>query len=208
MPLSLQIVLSILVGYLLGSISFAILIAKRHGVDIFKEGSRNPGATNVKRVLGKKAGNTVFFLDFLKGAIAALLPLLLASAEHRELLAIVAILGAIAGHSFSIFLKFRGGKGVATTMGGFLALAPYVLLTGLVLWVVVFYSLRYVSLASIIFGLSLPVSAYFFGESKWVLGFCALISLLLIVRHKSNIVRLLNGTENRFSKRPGKEVKS
>lgn len=208
MHLSLQIILSGLVGYLLGSISFATWIARRHGVDIFQEGSRNPGATNVKRVLGKKAGNTVFIMDFLKGAAAALLPLLLASPQYRELLSIVAILGAIGGHSFSVFLKFRGGKGVATTMGGFLALAPYVLIIGLVLWVLVFYSLRYVSLASILFGVSLPVSAYFLGESNWVLVFCGLISLLLIVRHKSNIVRLLNGTENRFSKKPGKEAGS
>jgi acyl phosphate:glycerol-3-phosphate acyltransferase len=199
--LSLQIVLAGAAGYLLGSVSFATLIAKRHGVDIFKEGSGNPGATNVKRVLGKKAGNTVFFLDFLKGAVAALIPLLIAASEHRELLAIVAILAAIAGHSFSIFLKFRGGKGVATTMGGFLALAPWVLLIGVVFWIIFYYSLRYVSLASIIFGVSLPISAYFLNESNWILGFCGLITLLLIVRHRSNIVRLLNGTENRFAKK-------
>lgn len=201
MHLTWQIVLACTVGYFLGSVSFAALIAKQHGVDIFKEGSGNPGATNVKRVVGKKAGNTVFFLDFLKGMVAALLPLLLVSSEHRELLSICALIGAIAGHSFSIFLKFRGGKGVATTMGGFLALAPWVLLIGAVVWVVVFYSLRYVSLASMLFGLSLPVSSFALGESYWVLGFCVLIACLLIVLHRSNIVRLLNGTENRSVKK-------
>lgn len=197
-----QIVLACTAGYLLGSLSFATIIAKRHGVDIFKEGSKNPGATNVKRVLGKKAGNTVFVLDFLKGFVAALLPLLLANVENRELLAIASIIAAIVGHSFSIFMRFRGGKGVATTMGGFLALVPWVLLIGIGVWLVAFYSLRYVSLASILFGISLPASAFFLGESIWVLCFCGLIALLLVVRHKSNIARLLNGTENRFSKEP------
>ncbi len=198
MQLIWQILLACAVGYLLGSISFATLIAKKHGVDIFKEGSCNPGATNVKRVLGKKAGNAVFAMDFLKGFVAAGLPLLLAPVEHRELLAIVSIIAAIVGHSFSIFLKFRGGKGVATTMGGFLALVPWVLIIGLLIWVLVYYSLKYVSLASILFGTSLPVSAYLLNESVWVLGFCALIAALLIIRHWQNIIRLMNGTENRF----------
>lgn len=198
MQLFWQILLACASGYLLGSISFATLIAKKHGIDIFKEGSCNPGATNVKRVLGKKAGNIVFAMDFLKGFVAALLPLLLAPEENRELLAIVSIIAAIAGHSFSVFLKFRGGKGVATTMGGFLALVPWVLIIGLLVWVVVYYSLKYVSLASILFGASLPISAYLLNESVWVLGFCALIAALLIIRHRQNIIRLMNGTENRF----------
>ena len=202
MHLSLQIILACTAGYLLGSISFATILCKRRGIDIFKEGSCNPGATNVKRILGKTAGNTVFILDFLKGFIAALLPLLIAPQESRELLAIVAIISAIAGHSFSIFLRFRGGKGVATTMGGFLALVPFALLVGVLVWVIFYYSLRYVSLASILFGISLPVSSFFLEESFWVIGFCGLIAALLIVRHKSNIQRLMNGTENRFSRKP------
>ena len=201
MHLSWQIVLACTVGYLLGSLSFATLIARKHGIDIFKEGSGNPGATNVKRVLGKKAGNLVFVLDFLKGFVAGLLPMLLVADSNREILAIVAIISAIAGHSFSVFISFRGGKGVATTMGGFLALVPWVLLIGLCVWLIVFYASRYVSLASLIFGISLPISSYLLHESSWVIGFCALIACLLIVRHKSNILRLMNGTENRFSKK-------
>ena len=200
MQLIWQIVLACTLGYFLGSVSFATLIAKQQGVDIFKEGSGNPGATNVKRVIGKKAGNTVFFLDFLKGFLAALVPLLLASAEYRELLSICAVVAAIGGHSFSVFLKFRGGKGVATTMGGFLALAPWVLFIGAVVWLISFYSLRYVSLASMLFGVSLPISSFILGMSQWVFGFCALIACLLIVLHRSNIVRLFNGTENRSVK--------
>lgn len=195
-----QIALFCGAGYLLGSLSFATLIARRHGVDIFKEGSRNPGATNVKRVLGKAAGNTVFVLDFLKGTAAALIPLLAASPEYREILGILALLAAILGHSFSIFMRFRGGKGVAVTMGGMMALSPVVVLIGIAVWLIAFFSLRYVSLASILFGLSLPISSYFLGESNWVFGFCLLIAALIVVRHKSNIVRLKKGTENRFLK--------
>lgn len=196
-----QIVLACAGGYLLGSISFATLVARQHGVNIFEEGSGNPGATNVKRVIGKKAGNTVFCLDFLKGFMAALLPLLILHTGDRELVAICALIGAIVGHSFSVFLKFRGGKGVATTMGGFLALAPWVLLIGALVWLITFYSLRYVSLASMLFGVSLPVSSFLLNESRWVFGFCVLIAGLLIILHRSNIVRLLNGTENRSAKK-------
>ncbi len=195
-----QIVLFCGAGYLLGSLSFATLIARRHGVDIFREGSRNPGATNVKRVLGKAAGNTVFVLDFLKGSAAVLLPHLLASSEYSEILAILALLAAILGHSYSVFLRFRGGKGVAVTMGGLIVLTPVVVLIGIAVWLVTFFSLRYVSLASLLFGLSLPVSSYFLGASHWVFGFCLLIAALIIVRHKSNIVRLINRKENRFFK--------
>ena len=195
-----QIALFCGAGYLLGSLSFATLIARRHGVDIFKEGSRNPGATNVKRVLGKAAGNTVFVLDFLKGTAAALIPLLAASPEYREILGILALLAAILGHSFSIFMRFRGGKGVAVTMGGMMALSPVVVLIGIAVWLITFFSLRYVSLASILFGLSLPISSYFLGASHWVFGFCLLIAALIVVRHKSNIFRLKKGTENRFLK--------
>ena len=200
MNLFLQIALFCGAGYLLGSLSFATMIARRHGVDIFKEGSRNPGATNVKRVLGKAAGNTVFVLDFLKGTAAALIPLLAASPDYREVLGILALLAAILGHSFSIFMRFRGGKGVAVTMGGMIALSPVVVLIGIAVWLIAFFSLRYVSLASILFGLSLPISSYFLGASNWVFGFCLLIAVLIVVRHKSNIVRLKKGKENRFLK--------
>ncbi len=196
-----QLVISCTAAYLLGSVSFAVLVAKKHGVDIFKEGSCNPGATNVKRVLGKKAGNTVFAFDVFKGILAVLLPLLLGASDNREVLQIGALVFAILGHSFSIFMKFRGGKGVATTVGGLLVLATIPVLIGVGIWLIAFYSLRYVSLASILLGLSLPVSTYFLGGSSYLIGFCILIALLLVVRHKSNIIRLMNGTENRFIKK-------
>src|SRR5690606_11880011 len=108
-------------GYLLGSLPFGYLVAKAHGVDIFKAGSGNPGATNVKRVLGAKAGHTVLALDALKGAVATAWPLFLET-PHEWVLALIGIVAAVIGHSFSIFTRFRGGKGVATAAGGLVVL--------------------------------------------------------------------------------------
>ena len=124
-----SILLITIIGYLLGAISFAVIIARSKGVDIFKEGSGNPGATNVKRILGKKWGYTVFSLDALKGFTAAGLPLIVYGDVR---LAVIGLIAAILGHSFSVFFKFRGGKGVATTIGGLLALMCPVVLIGLV----------------------------------------------------------------------------
>ncbi|MDQ8206155.1 glycerol-3-phosphate 1-O-acyltransferase PlsY [Coraliomargarita algicola] len=192
-----SILLVVLVGYFLGAISFAVIVARGQGVDIFKEGSGNPGATNVKRVLGAKWGNTVFALDALKGFIAAGWPLLVYGGDNR--LAVIGLIAAILGHSFSVFLKFRGGKGVATTIGGLLALMWAVLLIGLVIWLIVFYSSKMVALASILFALSLPVSAYFIHgtqDPRFYLGL--ILAVLIVVRHRSNIARMFGGKENKF----------
>ncbi len=202
MNLLLIFIIVFIVDYILGSIPFAVIVAKMYGVDILKEGSGNPGATNVKRVIGKKAGNAVFILDFLKGLIATVWPLIFINlGEWNFYLAIVGLIAAILGHSFSVFLKFRGGKGIATTMGGILILMPWALLIGVILWVVVFYLTRYVSLASVVFGLSLPVSTILLNENKGVIMFSGILALLIAIRHVSNIKRLLKGKENRFSKK-------
>ena len=198
---SMNLALVSLVGYLLGAISFAVMVAKSQGVDIFKQGSGNPGATNVKRTLGAKWGNLVFALDALKGLVAAGWPRLVFEGELGLKLAIIGLIAAIIGHSFSVFLKFRGGKGVATTMGGLLAIMPLVLLIGLLVWVVLFYTTKVVALASILFAVSLPVSAYCLNGSsdpRFTLGL--VLGVLIVVRHRSNIARLFQGTENRFKK--------
>ncbi len=190
-----------IIGYLLGAISFAVLVAKSRGVDIFKEGSGNPGATNVKRALGAKAGNTVFVLDALKGLVAAGWPILFFGGELGLRLGIVGLIAAIIGHSFSVFLKFRGGKGVATTMGGLLAIMPVVLLIGLLVWAICFFSTRIVALASILFAVCLPIAAfglYGLGDPRFNLGF--VLGLLIVVRHRSNIARMFAGKENTFKK--------
>lgn len=193
-----SIILVSVIGYLLGSISFAVIVAKSQGVDIFTQGSGNPGATNVKRTLGSKWGNLVFALDALKGFVAAVWPMLFLGSLKFGIIGLVA---AIMGHSFSVFLKFRGGKGVATTMGGLLAIMPLVLLVGLLVWLACFYTTKVVALASILFAISLPVAAFLMngsGDPRFTLAL--LLCLLIVVRHRSNIARLLQGKENSFKK--------
>ena len=133
-----------LLGYLLGSVNFAVLVAKKHGIDILKEGSGNPGATNVKRVLGKGPGNLVFALDALKGFVGAGLPYLLLSIDPNQpaindlffVVCVAGLVGTLLGHCFSCFLKFKGGKGVASTIGGLLVLLPIPIVIGAAIWVV------------------------------------------------------------------------
>ncbi len=189
------------IGYFIGSISFAVLIAKKHGINILKEGSGNPGATNVKRVLGKGPGNIVFALDFMKGAMAAVIPYILFGDLNRELYSIIGLLGAIVGHSFSMFIGFKGGKGVATTMGGLMVIMPVSLLIGLLVWWIIFLLTRYVSLASILFGISLPITVWAFKGSLAQRNFAILLMLVILIRHRSNIYRLVQGEENKFVKK-------
>lgn len=192
-------ILSVLVvGYLLGAINFAVIVARSQGVDILKVGSGNPGATNVTRTLGSRSGKLVFALDALKGFVAACWPLLFLS-ESGLKLAIFGLIASIIGHSFSIFLNFRGGKGVATTMGGLLAIMPSVLLIGLLVWCILFLAFRMVALASILFGLSLFASAgltYGFEDPRFALAL--VLGLIIVIRHQSNIRNMLKGTESRF----------
>ena len=198
-----------LLGYLIGSVNFAVLVSKKHGIDILKEGSGNPGATNVKRVLGKGPGNLVFALDVLKGFVGAGLPHLLLRIDPSQtaikdlffVVCVAGFVGTLLGHCFSCFLKFKGGKGVASTIGGLLVLLPLPILIGAALWLIVFVLSRYVSLASLALGVSLPVSCFFLklGESQF--WFAAAIAAFNLWTHRSNIGRLLNGTENRFVKK-------
>ena len=191
-----SILLITIIGYLLGAISFAVIIARSKGVDIFKEGSGNPGATNVKRILGKKWGYTVFSLDALKGFTAAGLPLIVYGDVR---LAVIGLIAAILGHSFSVFFKFRGGKGVATTIGGLLALMCPVVLIGLVVWLIIFYTKRIVALASIFFAVTLPISSYFiYGTEEPRFYLAVILAFFIVVRHCSNIIRMFSGRENKF----------
>lgn len=197
---SLNIAIVSIVGYLLGAISFAVIVARSQGVDILKYGSGNPGATNVTRALGSKYGNIVFACDALKGFAAAAWPLLWMS-EAGLKLGIIGLIASIIGHSFSVFLKFKGGKGVATTMGGLLAIMPIVLLIGVAVWAAIFFTTRLVAVASMLFAVSLAVSAYVLygaGDPRFTLGL--VLSVLIVVRHRSNIVRMFQGTENSFKK--------
>ena len=203
--------ISAVAGYLLGSVNFAVLVAKKHGVDILKEGSGNPGATNVKRVLGKGPGNLVFALDALKGLLGAGLPLLVGRCvlvgEDAFLLGVAGFVGTLLGHCFSCFLGFKGGKGVASTIGGLLVLLPVPIVIGATLWALAFFATRYVSVASLALGLSLPLSCWLlpkftslqFGPAQLI--FAGAIALFNVWTHRSNIGRLLRGEENKFTKK-------
>ena len=196
----LNIALVSIVGYLLGAISFAVIVARSQGVDILKYGSGNPGATNVTRALGSKYGNIVFACDALKGFIAAGWPLLWMGEAGLQL-GIIGLIASIIGHSFSVFLKFKGGKGVATTMGGLVAIMPIVLLIGVAAWAAIYFTIRMVAIASILFAVSLPISAYWLygsGDPRLTLG--VVLGVLIVLRHRSNISRMLQGTENNFKK--------
>ncbi len=195
-------------AYCIGAVPFGFLIGKLHGIDIRKVGSGNIGATNVTRTVGRTAGKICFALDFLKGVA----PVLIAGMLFHESAwpALAAGLATILGHIFPIYLKFKGGKGVSTAAGVAFALAPWPLLTGLAVWAVVFLAGRYVSLASIVAAASVPVSAALYrlfgiggaaARSGVTLVFLTLIALFVIVRHRSNVKRLLAGTESRFEKK-------
>ena len=208
------------VSYLIGSLPCGLWIGRRFaGVDIRKEGSRNIGATNLTRVLLKRPGVKrsralllgvgSFVLDMLKGLVPALALAWFAHWRHgatqQIVYAIAYGLCAILGHTFSIYLRFRGGKAVATSAGVFFALTPLATLIALIVWALVFAILRYVSLASITAAIVLPVSTLVLsvraGElgRRWpVIVFAAAVAALVIVRHRSNIRRLRAGEENRF----------
>lgn len=193
--------LAILAGYLLGSIPTGYIVGRMRGVDIRTQGSGNPGATNVVRVLGWPAGITVFLADMGKGLVAAWVLVKFTAFPASEVLRVACGLAAVLGHTFTIFLGFKGGKGVATSCGVFLALAPLSTLAVFSLFVIVVAATRYVSLGSIIAAAFLPLMVWAVGEtgqSNWVLILAVGLAATVIVKHRSNIRRLLAGTENRL----------
>ncbi len=189
-------------GYVVGGIPFGLIIARAvKGIDIREHGSRNIGATNVMRVAGRGAGICVFFLDVLKGFLPAFLGLRYGGAN----LGMLAGLGALAGHIFPPWLKFRGGRGVATGLGIFLGLVPIAVGISFGIWVVVVLLSRYVSLASILAALAFPL--ILFGEkllgageySLEVMVLASVVVLAVILRHIPNMRRLVRGEEAKFS---------
>ena len=185
-----------LLGYLIGSIPFGLLIARARGVDIRQVGSRNIGATNVFRCIGKPWGLLTFLLDFLKGFVPVLLALHLFSEPPP--VGLVAGIGAILGHNFSIFLGFKGGKGVATSAGVIAALAPILLAVGLVTWLVLTLSTGYVSIGSMGTAIAVAGASWLLQESRALSTALTALALLIIWKHRTNLKRLMNGTENQF----------
>ncbi|MDF9828411.1 glycerol-3-phosphate acyltransferase PlsY [Ereboglobus sp. PH5-5] len=218
------ILASIVAGYFLGALPFGYVVSRAKGVNIFEEGSKNPGATNVLRVLsqkfgepGRRLGIMVFVLDALKGAVATGWPWIAfkmgvwdAAYDHWDVVSLIGLGAALLGHCFSCFTRFKGGKGVATGAGGFMVLMAPSLLIALLVWWVVFQTTRYVSLASILATVSLPVSSC----TMWCLWGWPPFSVVIIsagaaifvaVRHRANIGRLMRGTENKFVKKTPEE---
>lgn len=194
-----RILLFILIAYLLGSIPFGWLIAKSKGVDIRKTGSGNIGATNVLRTLGKPAGITCFALDVLKGLLpASLFPRLGALDPQFGILFGAA---AILGHTFPVFLRFKGGKGVATGAGVLLGVTPLAVLIGLATWIVIFWISGYVSLGSVVATLVVLLAGWILDYGTVTATALTLMAFLSLFRHRENIRRLLNGTEHRFQRK-------
>lgn len=186
-------------SYIVGSIPMGYWIVKRvKKLDVRKIGSGNIGATNVTRVAGLSLGRVVFALDAAKGLIAVLFFALLAPQPTTLSTRLLCGLSAVLGHVFPVFLRFRGGKGVATLIGVLLGSMPWIALGYLLVWGLLFAVSRTVSLASIVASLSLPILQAIAGQSSREVLLGAVLGLLLVIRHSDNIVRLLQGTEHRF----------
>ena len=202
----------VLIGsYLLGSVPFGYLAGRIARIDIRNCGSGNVGATNVIRTLGKGYGYPVFALDFLKGFGAVKISIMIATRAQSEwnspeMFGIVAAISSVLGHSFPVWLGFKGGKGVATSAGALFALAPIAALVGVAIWILTFWLTRYVSLASIAAAAALPLiilASTSLSRTTGRLLFYSSVCLAAVViwRHRSNLSRLMHGTEPRFTRK-------
>jgi glycerol-3-phosphate acyltransferase PlsY len=199
----------LIASYLLGSIPFGYLAGRLAGIDIRKAGSGNIGATNVVRVLGKSYGYPVFVLDFLKGLGAVKISVLIAMRlewSSPGIFGIVAAVSTVIGHCFPLWLKFRGGKGIATSAGALFGLMPLAMLIGAAIWILVFWLTRYVSVASVAAAVALPLVIAVmtrlnqsYGKALFYSSLC--IAVVVIWRHHSNLSRLMRGREPRFTRK-------
>jgi len=200
-------------SYFVGAVPFGYLVAKARGVDIRRVGSGNIGATNVFRTMGKGPGILTLVLDALKGFLPVwLLPVLAAaysSPPHPQFLKLVCACAAVAGHNWPVTLRFKGGKGVATSAGALLAVSPLAVGISAAAWVILVFATRIVSVGSIVAAISLSVCGWLFHAEEGLLIPVAfsLLAMLGIWRHRANIGRLVRGKENRFTfrkrSRPG-----
>ena len=194
----------VVTAYMLGSIPTGYLVARAKGVDIRTVGSGNIGATNVFRILGKPAGIFVLVFDGLKGfagcawLVDAVIQAFQASPEETGYLRLIAGLVVILGHNYTCWLNFKGGKGIATSAGVLAALVPWALLIILSLWIILFALTRYVSVGSLAASFTLPFATWFTTKSGTLTMVTGAMGVLAIYKHKANIQRLLNGTENRI----------
>lgn len=191
-------ILALILSYLLGAIPFGVLIARTRGVDIRAVGSGNSGATNVWRTLGPVAGTIVFALDVLKGLAAPFIARVLVGPQEYSIIALCALL-AVLGHTFSCFLKFRGGKGIATGLGMALGLVPVPALLAFTLWGGVLLFSRMISLASIAACLAAPLLAWYFQAPLPYIVVIAVIAIVAFLKHIPNMKRIAAGTEPKIT---------
>jgi glycerol-3-phosphate acyltransferase PlsY len=192
----------IVLSYLIGAIPFGLLLSRGRGINIREQGSKNIGATNVSRLLGKKLGLLTFLLDCAKGYVPMLLAgLLLGDSPNSH--AVIALCGAAAvvGHMFPVYLGFKGGKGVATGLGVFLYLAPLAVILSILVFVATVAATGFVSLGSLLGSAVVLPCVYFFDEPSWKLALAGFIVLMIWIKHHENIGRLLKGTEKSFKKK-------
>ena len=203
-------------AYLLGSVPFGLLLARQvKGVDLRRFGSGNIGTSNAARAMGRGWGFLVFLLDFLKGLGPVMVAKSILPHDSEELALLMVVVGtaAVLGHCYSVFLRFQGGKGVATGCGVIVAIDPRVFICGGLVWLVTRIATRYAGLASIMMGLTFPVAVWFLDwmdgpehalrRPAFFVGAC-LLTFLVVVRHRSNIHRMLAGTEPRVGDKVGK----
>ena len=221
-----------IIAFLAGSIPFGLLIAKSKGINIREHGSGNIGATNVLRIVGKPFGIACLILDLLKGLIPSVLGISLFTyagesnlmtihalepyaieldQTKAQILQIITALAAILGHNYSPWIGFKGGKGIATSGGALIALMPAAVLILIAIWAILFFTTKYVSIASIGTAVCLPIVMIFgswyhdkLADGTWnkpLFVFCIVIALLAVWRHRSNIKALLDGSEHQFSKK-------
>ena len=201
-------IVGIIISYLIGGIPFGYLIAVAKGIDIRTQGSGNIGATNVGRVLGKKYGLIIFILDMLKGFIVVFfVPAVVSSAVNvpttiGNLLVILCGFCAVLGHAFPVYLKFKGGKAVATSFGVFIWLVPLSIAIAFGVWLLTVIVTRYVSLGSMIGSTALAVAIVVvvdspFGDNVYLTAMSVAVAILIIARHTSNIQRIIAGTEKK-----------
>lgn len=194
-----DLLVAILCGWVWGSIPSGLWIVRTiHGIDIREYGSKNIGATNVFRTVGVKTAVLVLLADALKGVLALVIVNYL---YHNSVVNSLAAAGALLGHSHSLFLKFKGGKGVATGLGLLIYLMPLVSAASFAVWLLCVLTTRYVSLGSILASVCTPFFAFYFGYPVPYIVFGAIAGLFVIVRHRENIKRLLNGSESKI--KPG-----
>ncbi len=200
------LIIAAALSYLLGSIPFGVIFAKFKGVDIRKTGSGNIGTSNAFRALGPLIGTLVFLFDTMKGYLPVFAGGLYSIASDRPLIQILLGICSVLGHNYSVFLNMKGGKGVATSFGVFLALSPLVALSGLAVWAITVLVSRISSLASLIAAAALPVLMLLFHQPLAFIVFSIIAAGLVFYMHKANIRRLMAGTELKMSTKENKNV--